>query len=81
MDAIEKSSGKSSSEENEFPVKQHNPNWFDMRQCAILETYYKMGMVGTGKVYNFRHQGAATEVGCTVYKIKVQLIFTVHLQT
>ena len=79
MDAVEKSSGESGCEENEFPVKQHNPNQFDMRQRAILETYYKMGMVGTGKVYSFRHQRAVIEVGCTVDKIKVQFIFMVHL--
>ena len=73
MDGADKSSGESSGEETEPSIKQHNPsNRFDMRQRAILETYYKMGMVGTGKVYSFRHQRAASDVGCTVDKVKVQ---------
>ena len=47
-------------------------NRFNLRQRAILDSYYRMGMVGTGKVYSFRHERAAADVGCTVNKVKVQ---------
>ena len=48
-------------------------NRFNPRQRAVLNSYYRMGMVGTGKVYSFRHERAAAELGCTVDKVKVCL--------
>ena len=48
-------------------------NRFNPQQRAVLNSYFRMGMVGTGKVYSFRHERAAAEVGCTVDKVKVCL--------
>ena len=46
-------------------------NRFSPRQRAILTSYYRLGMVGTGKLYSLRHERSAAEVGCTVDKVKV----------
>ena len=45
-------------------------NRFNLQQRAILNSHYRMGMVGTGKVHSFRHEKVAAEIGCSVDKIK-----------
>ena len=46
-------------------------NRFSLRQRAVLTSYYRLGMVGTRKLYSIRHERAAAEVGYTVDKVKV----------
>ena len=48
---------------------------FTPQQRTILNSYYLMGMVGTGKVHSFRIERAAKKVECSFDKIK--LYFTV----
>ena len=66
------------SEEKEALQTDHSfsfkSNRFNPRQRAILESYYRTGMVDTGKVYTFRHLKAAREVGCTVDKVKIKAL-------
>ena len=54
-------------------VQVYTSNRFNLQQCAVLISYFHMGMVGTGKVYSFRHERAAAEVVCTVDKVMVCL--------
>ena len=44
---------------------------FTPQQRTILNSYYLMGMVGTGKVHSFRIERAARKVECSLDKIKV----------
>ena len=70
MDLLQNSSD---SQSDESPEKE-TPSASSRFKCAILESYYRTGMVGTGKVYTFRHQRAAKEIGCTVDKVKVKAL-------